>query len=739
MILNTEVKNPVTTSDDFTEYEYSIKDVDMGIILDILRSKMYQNPIAAICREISCNARDANREVGNHDPIEISIENSPIFNSDICISFKDQGPGISPERMADVFVNYGSSTKRDTNEQTGAFGLGAKTPFSYGDNYSIITTVGGYTYTYVAAIEDNSKGKIYLLSKEKSQEESGTNILVPIKNERDRATFERESRLSTYWWEKRPIYNNFLYDSDQMSKPVVKLRKKDFIIIKNRSYFHNGILIDGVFYKSDNVSINDIYNSHCNIILVFKVGEISISATRESIHYDEMTLSAIEKKKSVVISYAVRHINKIDKSLVDYVDKWQIKEVCCNNRLLLGHLYHMIPKTKKNSLNFLYKDKDKKERLPTSFRNIFSYLNLYLVKKIDLENDRWNILEFNSLSGFFNHVIDYDVNEEKSFFKIFPVYLNDTKIGRPKTIFRTILKNNDIFILFSCLNADLRVGESDDENKLKGYLKDVSMLTESGIKYTKFSDVPKTKKKRESKKSEKKYKIKKIPVKIALPNRKEFDILSVDLDLSKDKLYFSNGANEISIPFDRCFYQQVKDLRCMSSKTITKSIKKLLCHNEVLGQKKVIIYARKNIDIISKYMRDVSNIDNSISKKELYLLKDISFYVNRDSSDEIESNIKFNYKSLRKKHNKIKNRIKKIRKFKKINILNSYRFNKIVSVYEYKDSLLFKRYRDLKKSLGMYPLLKYFSRHSSLSVYQQYIDAMDIYYERKGYVKAKRS
>jgi len=119
----------VVTSENFKEFTFGIRSTDMGIILEILRSKMYKNPIAAICREIASNARDANKEIGNKNPISINIDEGNIFEH-ICessISFNDNGPGISPERMADVFVNYGASTKREDNRQLGGFGLGAKT------------------------------------------------------------------------------------------------------------------------------------------------------------------------------------------------------------------------------------------------------------------------------------------------------------------------------------------------------------------------------------------------------------------------------------------------------------------------------------------------------------------------------------------------------------------------------------------------------------------------------------
>src|SRR3990167_11091337 len=96
---------------------------DMGIVFDILRNKLYSNKILAICREISCNARDAHREIGTPNrPIEITIPT----NQDKNFRVKDYGVGISPERMNNIFIKYAASTKRNDNSQTGGFGIGAK-------------------------------------------------------------------------------------------------------------------------------------------------------------------------------------------------------------------------------------------------------------------------------------------------------------------------------------------------------------------------------------------------------------------------------------------------------------------------------------------------------------------------------------------------------------------------------------------------------------------------------------
>ena len=308
----------VVTSEDFKAFTFGIRSADTGIILEILRSKMYKNPIAAICREIASNARDANKEVGNKDPICISIDEGNIFEH-ICessISFSDKGPGISPERMADVFVNYGASTKRDDNRQLGGFGLGAKTPFAYTDNFTIITIVNGKKYQYVAAIEENNTGKMYHLEKTVTDESNGTTIIIPIRKE-DIRLFKQELIKATYFWPIKPILN-FNYELDIHCTHV----QNGILLKDNNGLFTSNLyaLIDGVPYEVDSDKITPVQFSSYTIMLTFKTGTLGISANRESIRYDDSTLKKIQEKYEQFIKNLQEHTQSEIDSAQNYYE-----------------------------------------------------------------------------------------------------------------------------------------------------------------------------------------------------------------------------------------------------------------------------------------------------------------------------------------------------------------------------------------------------------------------------------
>jgi anti-sigma regulatory factor (Ser/Thr protein kinase) len=292
LIIDTD-KNKVTSSETYEEHEFGIREEDQGFILNVLRSKMYSNPIKVICQEIACNARDANREVGkSKTPIRLGITIAA-HTQGYNFSVEDDGPGISPERISNIFVNYGASTKRGTNKQTGGFGLGCKTPFSYTDTFSIITKHEGIKYTYQAAVGENNSGSLLLLYKEPTTENNGTSIIIPIKK-KDVGEFGEACRRATLFWKIKPEFINI-----QTSTPYKHLYSDDTVIITAQEFLLSSgyyALIDDIMYEIDFKILpnwKELRNS-C-ILFIFKNGVLSVSATRESLFYDQKTLGILKK------------------------------------------------------------------------------------------------------------------------------------------------------------------------------------------------------------------------------------------------------------------------------------------------------------------------------------------------------------------------------------------------------------------------------------------------------------
>lgn len=337
MILDNST-NQVFTSGVKTSHNFSIGDEAM--IISILRDKLYSNPKKTLIQEYVSNARDAHRENDcAHIPVEISLPGR--FDKNLKI--RDYGIGISPDRVANVFVGYGMSTKRSSDKETGGFGIGAKSAWSYVDSFSVETIFEGIKYYYSCYIDESNKGKMDLLRTEATEDKSGTTIVIPVKNYDTDAFQNIVFDLFKFWTVKPYVvgshksFTTFNYissgkiNASYVTKKVVtdevELLKE--ITIDNEielDYFiHDGnegsfLLIDELKYpinlskissSGKNVSRISLLNKIC---FKFNTGIISINPNREDIIYDEKTtaiiLSAIEALEK---QYSLECTNRINK------------------------------------------------------------------------------------------------------------------------------------------------------------------------------------------------------------------------------------------------------------------------------------------------------------------------------------------------------------------------------------------------------------------------------------------
>ena len=120
-----ENQNTVVTVGDIQENQVSIDPKNIEHIITILSSNLYSNPEESFLRETVSNAWYAQVEANNtKDPIILSFKEGNDYLEDTTIAIRDFGTGISPERFKEVYLNIGSSTKRQSNEFIGGFGKG---------------------------------------------------------------------------------------------------------------------------------------------------------------------------------------------------------------------------------------------------------------------------------------------------------------------------------------------------------------------------------------------------------------------------------------------------------------------------------------------------------------------------------------------------------------------------------------------------------------------------------------
>ena len=341
-----KIKTEVKGFESFGEIEsknFSV-DTEDTMIIRLLRDKMYSNKIAAVSREIASNSRDANRENGiPFTPITIKLEKTEetiLSDSEFTISFKDNGIGISPERMENIFLKYGSSTKRDSNNYTGGFGIGAKTPFAYTDTFFINTVVEENgtknKYYYQASITSDGTrevSKMITLDVEETDEKTGTEIIVPIL-EKDVQDFKKEIIFCTRFWSVMPNFIGF----GKQTEPEIVYHTDEFMIVSDNIFGEQSkyiALIDEIPYvlnnntlKSLNTKIVEdekkfrIDKEFLKYVYIFKTGEVSVSGSREEVEYIDSNIEMFKKTNSIIQEKGIKLIDNFVNSASSY------KEFC---------------------------------------------------------------------------------------------------------------------------------------------------------------------------------------------------------------------------------------------------------------------------------------------------------------------------------------------------------------------------------------------------------------------------
>lgn len=160
-----------------SENRHRFQIVATGSAFKILSDSLYTHKVAAVVREISCNAYDAHVMVDAIDkPFHVTL---PTVSHPKFI-VRDFGPGLEKDKFVEVFTTYFQSSKQDSNDFIGCLGLGSKTPFIMSPSFIVHNFHDGHEQVWQAFVNDTGEPDIQLLSVHPSSEPSGLKVVVPI-------------------------------------------------------------------------------------------------------------------------------------------------------------------------------------------------------------------------------------------------------------------------------------------------------------------------------------------------------------------------------------------------------------------------------------------------------------------------------------------------------------------------------------------------------------------------------
>jgi DNA topoisomerase VI subunit B len=199
MQLTQETKK-VVRSGQFAESKFKIEASSKAF--QILSSRLYADEYKAVVRELCTNASDAHAAAGKSDtPI---VVHAPDY-LDNSFSVRDYGKGIDPEEFEKIYTTYFYSTKSESNEEVGCFGLGSKSPFAYAKQFTVENHYQGNKYIYSCFINETSEPSVTLLTTFPTTE-SGVKVSFPV-NRDHWSRFHAACKDVLQWFTTTPVCN----------------------------------------------------------------------------------------------------------------------------------------------------------------------------------------------------------------------------------------------------------------------------------------------------------------------------------------------------------------------------------------------------------------------------------------------------------------------------------------------------------------------------------------------------
>ena len=323
---------------------------------DVMTKKLYSDPIRSIIRELACNAYDAGvmrdkvwesggdttylAPKGSNFKVILPNTFEPMF------TITDNGIGLSVDQITGLYTTLFGSTKRDSNDVIGAFGLGSKTPFSYTDQFVVISTFNGVKYTWNAFKSAQGMPEITLVHQTETTDKNGLSVSMSVKPS-DYSTFAEKAKHVFAWFDTTPEIKGV-----SGFKPIEIAEDSDFTF-KSCKFYKNGSGYSGLYVKQGMVAYpvrasnftSGLLKSHHNeilrqnVLIEVPIGAVSVTPSREELTMDSHTEFAL-------ISYMDKIVDEIGDTVAK---KFSTITSLHEGRVLWGKIFN----NHTNSLGFL--------------------------------------------------------------------------------------------------------------------------------------------------------------------------------------------------------------------------------------------------------------------------------------------------------------------------------------------------------------------------------------------------
>lgn len=302
---------------------------------DMMIAKLYKDKHGAIVRELCCNAYDSHVEAGNPDePYDLHL---PTW-LDRTFYIRDYGTGIPHESFRSVYTDVGKSTKEESNDQIGAYGLGSKSPLALADTYTIENYYGGTKSTW-ACFKSGGVPQVTCMGTEATNERSGLKVSISFAEDHNRDFINAARKQLRFF----PVKPRLLGAEVSWDKPELIPDGKRYRYLEelNQSYVVMGNVAYPFTSADFGVSRNDplFLVTQSPIAIRASLSEVDIPPSRESLELTQKTKDFLSSvARDIQEDYVEAYLQEAEKNDTLW-DLMQWYNNTPRNRHLLGNVH----------------------------------------------------------------------------------------------------------------------------------------------------------------------------------------------------------------------------------------------------------------------------------------------------------------------------------------------------------------------------------------------------------------
>lgn len=266
---------------------------------------LYSDKIQSIIRETLCNGIDAMKLAGSDDRVTFHLPTveEPYY------WVRDTGIGMSHETVMHIYPVLFKSTKQDSNDVVGAFGLGAKSPIGFVDHFFLTCYYEGEMRKYIISLAEDGLN-VDLLVQEPSDEPTGTEVRFMC--DHSYSDFENKAEKAIRFFDPMPECVNVNLNPQPIEYDI---EGSKWGIENNRAPYGNGagniatLICGGVAYPVRTSNLKGLVGKGQNdlemqliarkIHLYADVGDVDILPTREELGYTPKTNDYIVSRLTI--------------------------------------------------------------------------------------------------------------------------------------------------------------------------------------------------------------------------------------------------------------------------------------------------------------------------------------------------------------------------------------------------------------------------------------------------------